>query len=136
MNTVIIVGLSGVTLWLLMGLVSAVIAQSRGASGCRYFLVGFLLGPFGILEAVTTGRKCPECAKRISSEARSCPYCRTKLDDSALTPFAERSIATGWRSDFEALSSADRANLPTFVILGGIYLGLGAIVLLTILVNK
>lgn len=38
--------------WLLVGLASAIIANSKGRSGCGWFLLGFLLGPFGLLVAL------------------------------------------------------------------------------------
>lgn len=38
-------------IWLLFGAASAMIASKKGRSGCSWFLVGMLLGPFGILFA-------------------------------------------------------------------------------------
>ena len=71
------------SVWLLFGICAAIVASNRGQSGCLWFGLGVLLGPIGFALAFTGGRKCPECAKRISTEAKTCPYCRTKLETPA-----------------------------------------------------
>ena len=42
-------------IWLLCGIVSAVVASSRGGNGCLYSILGFILGPFGIILAFVAG---------------------------------------------------------------------------------
>jgi hypothetical protein len=80
-----------VLIWLLFGVASAMIASNKGRSGCGFFALGVLLGPFGLLfaliansdqrrvegEAVASGamKKCPACAEAIRAEARKCRYC-------------------------------------------------------------
>ena len=50
-----------VIIWLLFGFVSAMVASSRGASGCGYFFIGSMLGPFGLILAfVAKGKGAPE----------------------------------------------------------------------------
>ena len=38
-----------IIVWILFGVVTAVAASNRGRSGCNWFAIGFLLGPFGLI---------------------------------------------------------------------------------------
>ncbi len=42
--------------WIFIGLISAVIAARKGHSGCGWFLLGILFGPFGLLFALMVPR--------------------------------------------------------------------------------
>lgn len=62
-------------IWFLFGICAAIVASNRGANGCLWFGIGVLLGPIGFALAFTTGTKCPQCASRISEDAKACPHC-------------------------------------------------------------
>jgi len=79
-------------IWFLFGLVAAVIANSKGRSGCGWFLLGVLIGPFSLVIAflpaipAKTGEPtpethvvCPDCAELIRKEARVCKHCGCRL---------------------------------------------------------
>lgn len=79
-------------LWLLCGIASAAIANSKGRSGCGWFLLGILFGPFGFVVAALPSMKtapraptpkthvqCPDCAELILKEARKCKHCGCKV---------------------------------------------------------
>lgn len=67
-------------IWILFGVGAALVARNKGASGCLWFLLGVLFGPFGLLFAfLISGKLCPHCKSRIHKEATKCPKCQQPL---------------------------------------------------------
>lgn len=67
-------------LWVFCGVIAAIIAAQKGSSGCGFAILGFLLGPIGIILAILiSGQQCPYCKKRISKNAKICPFCNKEL---------------------------------------------------------
>jgi len=73
-------------LWILFGIVCAVIAKTRGRDVPKWFFCGVLLGPIGVLLVLVlpkmTGeqfRKCPYCGELVKREAIKCRYCQRVL---------------------------------------------------------
>src|SRR5579872_6914884 len=74
--------------WIICGIGAAYVASSRGASGCLWAFIGFLLGPIGLLMAFASdsGRKCPHCQSGIHKDATRCPKCQAEFGKSGESP--------------------------------------------------
>jgi hypothetical protein len=93
-------------IWLLCGIISAIVASNKGRSGFGWFIIGLLLGPLGLIlslavskkqkaleaKAVETGsmKKCPSCAEFIKQEAIKCRYCGESLQHEGMIELDEK----------------------------------------------
>lgn len=63
-------------LWLLFGIGAYFIAKNKGKNPIKWFILGILFGPFGLLFCwISGGRQCPFCKSQIHQEASICPHC-------------------------------------------------------------
>lgn len=70
-----------VVIWFICGIISAMIGSRKG-EGCGAFIIGVLLGPFGILITIFSKgnrKECPFCKELIHREATVCPNCQREV---------------------------------------------------------
>jgi hypothetical protein len=70
-----------IIIWIFCGIAASFVAQARGASGCLWFGLGGLFGPFGLAFAFLAGTdaKCHACRKHIHPQATKCPFCQSAV---------------------------------------------------------
>ncbi len=87
-----------VLIWIVCGIVGAMIASSRGGSGPGGFFLGLLLGPLGVIITLFMGgekemaakqlaagekKKCPRCAELVQPDALICKHCSHEFEVTA-----------------------------------------------------
>lgn len=81
--------------WVLVGIAAAIVITNKGYPAFDGFVLGFLLGPIGLIialvmaaddqgveeNALASGnlRKCPYCAELIKVEAIKCRHCGSNV---------------------------------------------------------
>jgi hypothetical protein len=99
-----------VILWILCGVVAAIIGAKKGA-GSSGFIVGFLLGPFGILIALFSKgdrKSCFYCKEWIHKDATVCPHCQRAMEQM----FNVRCPACGERGQVRESLLTERIDCP------------------------
>ena len=72
-----------VIFWVVCGIGAGFVASSRGANGCAWLTIGFLLGPIGVLMAFAAKSPyaCPYCKSAVEKGATRCPKCQSTLGE-------------------------------------------------------
>ena len=72
---------------LMFGVVSAIVASSKGRNSLGWFIAGLLIGPFSLIVAALPPvpragqyHRCPACSEVIRAQADLCRYCGTRLE--------------------------------------------------------
>jgi ribosomal protein L37E len=63
----------GILAWLAFGIVSAIVARNKGRSGCVWFFLGVLLGPFGLILAFAAGSRQASASEKESKPRTTSP---------------------------------------------------------------
>lgn len=73
-------------IWLLFGVISGVVATNKGRSGCGWFLLGVLFGPFALIASlvVPADKQVMDAEKIVSGAMKRCPYCAELVQPAAI----------------------------------------------------
>ena len=66
-------------IWMSFGLMTALVASSKGSDPLFWALIGAGFGPFGLIACFISGRTCPYCESKINRRLRVCPKCNADL---------------------------------------------------------
>lgn len=90
--------------WFICGIAGYMIGGSKG-QGVLGFVLGFLLGPIGLLIAfLSAGNRvqCPYCRKMIDPQATKCPYCQSDVAPSRVAHAGSAHSEADSRLDVES----------------------------------
>lgn len=94
-------------IWIVMGVLCAGVALSKGRSAIGWLILGFLFGPLALLFAAAMSpvqkqtpahhcRTCPFCAEKIQVRAISCKRCGKVLQE----PLSTSPMKDQWEIEF------------------------------------
>ena len=122
-----------VAFWVVCGLAGGSVTRGKGRGGAPGYLLGFLLGPLGLLIAVVlprneagveaaalesgARRRCPQCAELVRREAVKCRHCGAELEPAA-PPAEQRETVSPRRLVAAALVMGATILLLGYVIGG------------------
>lgn len=125
---------------LVLGLLPAVVAASKGRSFLGWWLYGFLIWPVALVHAIVASRvgmpagriACPMCHEPIVPTAHVCAHCRSDLDAIRNDParIAAQRAAELERLDREKASER-RLRIVTAILIVAFMAAVAAIVILT-----
>lgn len=76
------------TIWILFGVVAAATASRNGRTGCGWFLLGIIFGPFALIVALLPSSKEKDTSKAYESgsygEYKKCPFCAEVIKKEAI----------------------------------------------------
>lgn len=123
--------------WCAFGVACRLIAIDKGREPLKWFWLGVLLGPIGLLYLLAQERdersvtrrllasgsmkKCPQCAELVKSEASVCRFCRASLPETPPEVMAARR-----RREKAAAAQRDELIRRRYLAVGGVALALAA----------
>jgi len=96
-------------IWILCGVLAAAFGSQKG-TGCMSAIIGFLLGPIGLIVVILDkGNRinCPYCRQLIDKKAVICPFCRSSL----VSP-PTNSVHQEYYDDLSQLQSGSAESTP------------------------